>query len=288
MLIKTKFEGFGRDGVRVHNFDMGGSAPDTSGMNAAAVANTGISKETLDFAKQMYADQQPQMKIANDTANKVSMAQLTGMDQQNKIAGEYNDYNKTTFRPLEKGIVADAQNYDTQDRREAEAGKAVSDVSQSIDAAQAQQDRDLSRAGVDPSSGRSLAIRSTIGMQGALGKVQAGANARRAVETQGFARRMDAASLGRNLPSNQAASASLASTMGTNAIGSAAAPLAQAGQMSSMMNQGYGTAINGNNSAGNIYGSMANITNTSNSNSNAWMNAAGSAAGRYMAFLYSK
>lgn len=258
------------------------SAPDMTAMNTTAAAQANLSKEQLDWAKQVFAEGAPEREATAAQAKQVSNAQLKAMDTQTSIAQDYADYNKTTFRPLERGIVDAANNYDTQDRREAEAGKAIADVSQNIDGAQAQSDMDLARAGVDPSSGRALAIRSNMGLSGALGKTQAGANARRAVETTGFARKMDAASLGRGLASNQATSASLASQLGTSAVGSSGAGLNAINSGNQVMQQGFSGASQGLSSAGSMYGNIATIQNQANANDNAWMSAAGTMAGAYI------
>ena len=242
------------------------SAPDMTAMNTTAAAQANLSKEQLDWAKQVFAEGAPEREATAAQAKQVSNAQLKAMDTQTSIAQDYADYNKTTFRPLERGIVDAANNYDTQDRREAEAGKAIADVSQNIDGAQAQSDMDLARAGVDPSSGRALAIRSNMGLSGALGKTQAGANARRAVETTGFARKMDAASLGRGLASNQATSASLASQLGTSAVGSSMNGINAMNSGNQLMQQGFNGASQGLASAGNMYGNIAKIQGQNNNN----------------------
>lgn len=258
------------------------SAPDMTAMNTIAAAQANLAKEQLDWAKQVFAEGAPEREATAAQAKQVSNAQLKAMDTQTSIAQDYADYNKTTFRPMERGIVDAANNYDTQDRREAEAGKAIADVSQNIDGAQAQSDMDLARAGVDPSSGRALAIRSNMGLSGALAKTQAGANARRAVETTGFARKMDAASLGRGLASNQATSASLASQLGTSAVGSSGAGLTAMNSGNQVMQQGFNGASQGLSSAGSMYGNIATIQNQANTNNNAWMSAAGTAAGAFI------
>lgn len=95
----------------------------------------------------------------------------------------------------------------------------------------------------------------------------------------GYARKMDAASLGRGLASSQATSAQVALTAGNNAVSNTAAPINAANQSTQANGAGFGTAINGNNSAGNLYGQIAGIQNQADANSNAWMGAAGSALG---------
>lgn len=255
------------------------STPNTDGMNAAALAQANLSKEQLDWAKQIYAQTAPDRAAATERANAVSDAQLAQMNQQTAIAQDYADYNKSTFRPLERGIVDQANTYDTQSRRDAEAGKAVADVGQQVDAARGEQVRNLERIGVDPSSGRALALHGTMGLGEAAAKAGAAQKARTQVETTGFARKMDAASLGRGLASSQSTAAGLALTAGNNSVSSGTAPVAIASQGTQMMQNGFNGASNTMSSAGQLFGQQAQIQNQANANSNSWMNAAGTGAG---------
>lgn len=234
-------------------------APDVTAMNEAAKANSEIAKEALAFYKEAYAEQAPLREQAAATAQQVSEAQLSAMEQNTAISKDYWDYQKGTFRPLEQGIVADAEAYDTEARREQKAGEAVADVQQQIDGAQGQQQRNLTRMGVNPADGKFAAMSNGMTMAGALGKAQAANKAREAVEVQGFARKMDAANLGRGLASSQATSAGVALNAGNSAAATGQMPLTQAQSATSMAGQGFGTAIQGNASAGNIYGQAAQV-----------------------------
>lgn len=237
-------------------------APDTSGINAAAVANAALSKETLEFYKQVYAEGAPDRKRAADTAFKTSEAQMASMSQNDAISKDYWDYQKNTFRPLEGGLVRDAEAYDTSARRDAEAGKAVADVGMQTDVARQASLRQLERKSVNPSSGKMLDLGNQMSMSEAAAKAGAANKARSLVETQGFARRMDAANLGRGLASSQATSAGVAMNAGNSAVNNAGVPLQQAQNAASMMGQGFTSAIIGNNSAGQLYTSAGQIQNT--------------------------
>jgi hypothetical protein len=236
-----------------------GDAPDTSGMNAAAVANAEIAKEALAWYKQQYIDQAPMRDKAADLITNVANAQVDAMNQNTAISKDYWDYQQGTFRPLEKGIVTDAQNYDTQGRRDSEAASAMAGVQQQMDATIQQQSRDLARQGVNPNSGKMLSMRTALDINGALGKAAAANKAIKDVELQGYARKMDAANLGRNLASNQATSAKVAIDAGNSASGNAVAPVNMAQSATNMVGQGFNTAVSANNSAGNIFGNMAQI-----------------------------
>lgn len=252
-------------------------SPDYSGMNRAAEANAEIAKEALDWYKQAYQEQAPLREQAAAKANAVSDAQLASMRQNDAISKDYWDYQQSTFRPLEHAIVESAQTYDTESRREQKAGEAIADVQQQIDAAQGQQSRQLARMGVNPNSGKFAAMSNQISMAGALGKAQAAAKAREGVELQGYARKMDAANLGRNLASNQATSAGVALNAGNSAANTGGMALSQAQNATNQVGKGFNTAIQGNDSAGNIYGQVAQMQ----SKDSGIMGALGGVAGQF-------
>ena len=254
-----------------------GDAPDTSGMNAAAKANADLAKEALDWYKQQYAEQAPLRQQAVDTATQVADAQVAAMDQNAAISNDYWNYQKGIFRPLEQGIVSDAAKYDTPERRQAESATAMAGVQQQMDHSMSAQSRALARQGVNPNSGKMLSMRGQLDIVGALGKAQAANKAIKDVELQGYARKMDAANLGRNLASNQATSAKVAIDAGNSASANAQAPVSMAQSAAGMVGQGFNTAVSANNSAGNIYGNMAQIQGQ---DSGVW-GALGSVAGQF-------
>lgn len=254
------------------------SAPDTSGMNAAAVQQAALSKEQLDWAKQLYGETAPDRAAATARANAVSDAQLTALQKQTAITDDYDKYNKSTFRPLEQRIVADANNFDTEGKREELAGKAMGDVQQGFNAAEQQQMRQQQRMGIDPNSGRALALGNELTTAKALGLSSAANKARTDASTLGYARKMDAASLGRGLASAQATSAGLAVNQGNASSANARAGGDITAQGESLMSAGYGGAQAGLNGAANTYGNIANIQQRADDNSGS-LGALGSVGG---------
>jgi hypothetical protein len=242
------------------------SAPNTDGMNQAAVQQAALSKEQLDWAKQIYAETAPQRADSIARANEVSDAQLASMKLNDSISKDYFDYQKGTFRPLEQGIVTAANEFDTPQRREEAAARAAADVEMSLGNVQGQQARQLTRMGVNPASGEAIALSSGQAVEKAKALAGASNKARTDVELQGYARKMDAANLGRNLASNQATSAGVAINAGnaSSANGQAAGNITAQG--TNIVNQGYDGARSGLSSAGSIYGAMGNIQNQAYAN----------------------
>lgn len=253
---------------------------DNSGANAAALMQAELSKEQLEWAKQIYAETADDRVAATATANQVSQAQLEAQQLQNKISqAGYEDYN-SIYRPLEQKVVADAQSYDTPARRAAEAQAASSDVEASIAAQRGATMRAMERSGVNPASGKVMAMAGAMDIGAAKAKAGAANQAMRNVEQQGYARRMDAANLGRNIASAQGTNASIASQLGSNAVGSAGAGLSAASSGQGILNSGYAGAQSGLAGAASTYNQIAQNQMAAKQSSTGLFAGLGSAAGQ--------
>lgn len=244
---------------------MGGGSPDTSGQNQAALMQAELSKEQLDWAKEVYAETAPERAEAAARANAVSDAQLAATQQQTAIAADaYKDYTDT-YRPLEQQIVAEAQAYDTPERRASEAAAAGADVQTQVDAQRAATMREMQRAGVNPASAKIMALQGSMDLGAAKAKAGAANTAVRQIETIGAAKKADAANLGRNIASSQATNASLALQQGNSSVANSNASLAATNSGQGGMQAGYAGAQSGLAGAANTYGNIA-ATNTAASN----------------------
>ena len=223
----------------------------------AAMQQAQLSKEQLAWAKDVYAESAPDRQNTLDRANEVSDQQLAASKQQTAIAGDaYNDY-KTTYQPLERGIVADATGYDTPERRAAEAQASTSDVQRNIDVQRAATAREMERSGVNPASGKMLAMQGSMDLGAAKAKAGAAFTAQKGVETVGRALKMDAANLGRNIASSQGTNAALALNAGNASVANSGMALAAQGSGNAAMQAGFNGASSAMNSVGQIGGSMA-------------------------------
>ena len=231
-------------------------APDMSGQNDAARQSAQVGADQLAWDKERYRETAPDRQRATQIAFDTAQQQLEASRDQSRLATEYADYNRSTFRPLEQGIVSDAAGYDTPQRREAQAAKATADVEMSLAGQRGISNRELEASGAMPGSGKQLAMQGVMDINAAKLKAGAANQARTQVETIGAARKMDAASLGRNLPSNQATSAGIAMRQGNSAVTNAAGTGNIAAGGNTIMNSGFDGAIRGYGAAGNIYAGL--------------------------------
>jgi hypothetical protein len=242
---------------------MGGKsqpAPDYSGMEA-------LGRDQ--FARDQYADIKP-------LAQQIAAQQMAAQQQQMTQAQNYFDYQQQTFRPVEQGLVRDAQNFSTEGYREQMAGQAAAAAGRAFGVQQEMGQRAMAARGVNPNSGAAMALQA----QGNLGLAAQRANAMTGARTQaeqlGFARRMDVTGLGRNLAGASTAAYQGATGAGTAGINTSMAPGSQA--MTGMAQSGQ---------------TMGNVLSNQVSQFNAGLNAEGQVmgalvgAGTTAAFKYS-
>lgn len=226
---------------------MGGksyAAPDYGPMAA-------ISKDQLEFAKQQYAELKP-------LAEKIAAQHMAAQQQQMNQAQDYYNYQTQTFRPVEQGLVRDAQRFNTADYRNQLASQAAAASAQAFDTTAAAVDRQMRSMGVNPTSGRYMGTVAQANLGLAAQRAGAMTGARQQAEQMGWARRMDVTGLGRGLAGASNAAYSGATGAGTAGMNTSMAP-------GNQLQQGLAGAAN-------TYGNMAN---SQASMANAAMNAQG-------------
>jgi hypothetical protein len=226
---------------------MGGKSspppPDYSGLEKVA-------QQQLDFSKEQYAEMKP-------FVTRLATTMADAQQQQMTQAQDYYDYSKSTFRPVEQGLVKQAQEFDTEAYRAQLAAKATADAAKAFQGAQGVSMREATRRGVNPASGAFGAASNANAM--GLAAMQAGAanQARQQAEQLGWARKMDVTGLGRGL-----AGASTAAYSGATGAGQAAGgTMMSAGNQFQQGLQGaagtMGTIVNSQTSAYNAGASQA-------------------------------
>lgn len=252
---------------------MGGKsqpAPDYSAMAAATQRGVDVAERLgtrqMDFAQRQYEEMKP-------LAERVAATQIAAQNQQMAQAKDYYDYNVGTFRPLEQGLVADAQKFNTESYREQLAQKAAADVQQAFQGAQSTAMRNATRMGINPNSGAFGAASNANALKLAAATAGAQTGARTQAEQMGWARRLDAAGLGRGL-----AGASSAAYAGATGAGSAGlnSAMSAGNQYSQAFGQGAQYGIQGAQMG--IQG-QGQILNSQTSAFNAGLNAQGELMG---------
>lgn len=258
-------------------------APDNSGMNRAAESQAALSKEQLDWSKQIYAETAPERAEATRIALEQGRLQTEAAKKQLAAADDTLAYQKETFRPAEQKLVADALAYDTPERREAAARAAMADVEIQQAAQREATMRSMEARGVAPNSGRVAAMSGMMDLGAARLKVGAANTARQQVETMGVARLGDVANLGRGIASNQVAQVQSGVNAGNSAAANGQVPVNVAASGAGIMQQGFAGAQSAMGSSGSLYGAVANMENQANANQASMYSGLGSAAGMWAA-----
>lgn len=212
-----------------------------------------LGRDQFDWYKAEYERTQPQRDAAAALDAKVSEAQLRGMDTATRQAEELDARNKSVFRPLEDKIVADANSFDTEAKREELAGQALTDVNTAFGSARDQSARSQARYGVTPGSGRAASMETQITNAQALAGAGASTKARRDATAEGYARRMDAVGLGKGIVGNQVTMQQVAQNGGAQAVAAAGSGVNVAQSGAGLMGQGFGGAQNGLMNQASIY-----------------------------------
>lgn len=269
------------------SLDSGSDAPDTSRADAVAEDMAKLSKEQWEWVKAEYAKSEGDRAVAAQTARDVAGQQLQGLTLQNRLTEGYATDREELYRPLERQMVEEALAYDTPERREAAAGKAVADAGIQMDLARAAQQRNLSRSGVAPNSGAALALGNQTSVMEAAAKTGLANQARDQIELQGYARKADAAQMGRGNASAQATSAGIATTTGNSAVSNAQQPNMVNNQGIGVVGSGASAALGGLGGAAGVYQNSANLKAQAGDNSAMW-GALGSAVGTAAMFMSDK
>ena len=215
----------------------------------AARIQAGLGREQLAFAREQYDRSAPLLE-------RVANQQMSAQDEQMSQARDYYNYQKDTYRPLERGLVADAQRFNTEAYRNDLASKAAADAGVAFGQSQAMNQRAMAAMGANPNSGRFAGMQQASGLAQAATRANAMTGARTQADQMGYARKLDAAGLGRGL-----AGASSAAYGGATNAGSQAGINAQSAGSNYMlgMGQGAGTIANGQQMQ---LGGLGNILNT--------------------------
>lgn len=134
-------------------------------------------QELLGLQREMQPLQREQLEFGLESAR---TAARESADDRQWMLGR-----RSALQGAQDDIAAEADQFDTEGKREELAGQAISDVNQAFDAVRGQQSRDLGRMGVAPGSGRAMALDGQTRIAQALEQARAGTQTRRQARDEG-------------------------------------------------------------------------------------------------------
>ena len=245
--------------------------------------------DLLAFNKQQYEEGKTR-QVGVDAINKKVIDQNLALSEKaGQRADEAADFYKQTGRPAIEQTLQDAKGYDSQGNIDAARGRASADVQQGFEQADQQTQRALTRMGVNPSSGRFLALQQRMQADKAAALAGAGTNAEEGRRAGAIGMRQQAGNLANGLPAQQLAQG--AQSSGTASAAAGTANLG-AGQNSALTQQAMsgmaaGAGIYGNAASGyaGMYGQASHAVNSINAaaaqSQQGWGNLAGAGFSAY-------
>ena len=229
----------------------------------AARIQTGLGREQLAFAQQQYNRSAPILES-------IARQQMAAQNEQMAQARDYYNYQRDTYRPLERSIVQDAQRFNTEAYRNELASQAAADAGRAFGISQQQNQRAMAAMGANPASGRFAGMQNASGLQQAAARAATMTGTRTQAQQMGYARQLDAAGLGRGL-----AGASAAAYGGATGAGSAAGQSAQSAGQNYMGNMAIGAGTMAAGTGQQIQG----LSNVLNNQTQTYINTSGSFLG---------
>lgn len=232
---------------------MYGSAPKPDpNIGAAAKDSAAIAKETLEWNKMIYEQDAPKRQQEYELAKRFADSAIESQQFNDDLSKQYFERLKGTFFPVEDAMVDEAMKAGGAEDQEMFATQARGDLAAATANQNAQNSRMMQSMGINPNSGRYQAMLRTQGIGNAAIEANAMNQARQAARNLGWAKKADAASLGRNLPGNQATSSQVALQASGAGLNAANQPIATGLQSQAAMNQGFQTGLQGYNQQGQL------------------------------------
>jgi hypothetical protein len=276
MLIPNKHSGY-LAGIRLYPGGKGGSnapAPDPA-LIAAQIKSMGIQDDAimrvLANSEELQPLQREQMQFGLDSSR---TAYNESKDDRNWMLDR-----RGALSTLQDTQISDARTFNTQQRQDELAGAAIGDVTQGFSSARGQQNRGLARMGIDPNSGRSLAMGNQMSIAQAAAQAGAANKTRQAARMEGMALSDRASNALAGYPAMGMAATGAGAGYGAAGLSTVNAGLAG-------MNSGYGAAGTiagqmGSNATG-MYGAQANYKNNQDqiaASNDPWSSILGAATG---------
>jgi hypothetical protein len=239
MLIPNKHSGY-LAGIRLYFGKGGGSSapPPDPALIQAQMKSMGIQDDAITRIMQQADEMAPlQKEQIQFGLNSAKTAYDQSQADRSWMLGR-----RDSLSTLQDTQVTDATNFNKEARRDELAGAAMADVNQGFASARDQASRGLSRMGIDPNSGRALAMGKQTEIAQASALAGAGTRARTDARTEGYALTDRANNSLAGYPAMSMAATGTGASFGTAGLGVA--------------NAGLGGLQSGNTTAATVAGSM--------------------------------
>lgn len=285
MLIPNKHSGY-LASIRLYPGGKGGSsapAPDPA-LIAAQIKSMGIQDSAI----------QDILRISQDMAPLQKEQLAFGLESARKSYGQAQDDRtwslgkRAQLDTAQAPLLEEAKNFNESTRRAEMMAEADADIGKAFDSAQGQQTRGLQRMGVNPSSGKSVAMSNQSELEQAKTRSAAGRAVSAAAKAEGTALKTNAVNMLSGYPAM--ASSNTGSGFGYGTAGVGLANASAAGQTAGFNAAGGMAGQMGSNATG-MWNAQANYKNNQDqiaASNDPFNTILGAAAGAGMAWGLSK
>ncbi len=232
-----------------------------------------LGQNWLDFSKEQFGISNDRQKVIDELTKRVTDQQLSAGDLAMGWAKEDRERYKSIFQPLQDKFIEKANNWDSPQKQAEAAAEARADVSSAAAAQDQIRQRAMAAQGINPASGRWAGVDRAADTGTALAAAGAQNVARRNLRTEAMGLQGQAINIGNGLPAQASGGLGQSGAMGSAAVGNTIAGEQPRMQSMSIMNSGFGGAMNGYQGALNGYTAAGNTMQKAFENSMATYNA---------------
>lgn len=220
-----------------------------------------ISRDTLDFTKEQYADQMAEYQRLVPIFEQLAAGQIASVDIANQITQQARDDYNEIYRPVERQVVQDAMRAGSAAEQERRAGEAGIDFQRQMDMQRDISERNLRSMGVNPNSGAFASANRTTQILAAAGRAGAQTQARERERLRGDAMRQGAAAMGKGMTGTALTGITVGGNAAAQAAGLAGTGLNTMGNIGQNYLAGRAGAQGMMGNAANVNAGAANILN---------------------------
>jgi len=230
-----------------------GPPPVPKEVGEAALLSAETARDALDFYKTIYeSDIRPAQRRDLELREGLVEEARSSMQQQRQFADEQAGFYRETFQPLERRMVQEAMDYDSDENVNRRMGIAGARVKSEMSNAAEQNRRALSAYGINPNSGAFARANNMLTTQQGVQSAAAQTGAAFDTMDRGIALRAGAAGFGRNMPNTAAQFFAGSGAAGSSAANISSQGMQNIGNNAAVMGQGFNTALQGFGQSGNI------------------------------------
>jgi hypothetical protein len=199
---------------------MGGKAkaPEPPDYSPIASANAAAAERQFQLGEQQLAWGKEQFERVWPYASQYMTEQVGAAQDLNESARGAQAMYESTYKPIEAKFAAEAAAYNTPERANQNASRAMADVANTIEAQRKASIDQLESYGIDPSQTRFGALDLGIRINKAAAMAAAGTQSRLNTEATGLALEGEAINVGRGYPGAIASSYNAATNAGSSGI----------------------------------------------------------------------